>query len=378
MRSLYILIFSLMLPIWIGAGARCEDSADLAIRSAELVKLLGDGRFATREMATTQLIEIGWPAKSSLEAGIVSEDREIRFRSSRILSIIDEMDFQRRLTGFAAGRDDEDNSLPGWESFRERYGGESESRSLFVEMQRAEPDVMRAIAEGPRGVGKKIDARCLILQQKQRMYREAIGLGSVAAFLFAASEDGVTVDLQSGSAICSFCYQQSFTAALESNDKKNILRKMLGRWVERGEDWTAYQCLSLAMRYDLKEGLVPAVKVVKNPANQPYIRQNAVLAIAKLGDESHIELLESLLDDDARCTQQRIKNVTYEAQIRDVALAALLCMTDQDPKEFGFERYQANSTNLFITSTVGFENDAKRQKVFAKWKEFRDSQKDKS
>jgi hypothetical protein len=69
--------------------------------------------------------------------------------------------------------------------------------------------------------------------------------------------------------------------------------------------------------------------------------------------------------------------VTYETQIRDVALAALVIMKKQDAKKFGFDRIQQNTTNVFSTNTVGFENDEKRDKALAKWKEFKSAEKKK-
>jgi hypothetical protein len=75
-----------------------------------------------------------------------------------------------------------------------------------------------------------------------------------------------------------------------------------------------------------------------------------------------------VLDDTARCSAQRINNVTYETQVRDVALAAILIMEDKDPREFGFRRIQRNDTNVFITSTVGFENEDRRSQVFEKYR----------
>lgn len=67
--------------------------------------------------------------------------------------------------------------------------------------------------------------------------------------------------------------------------------------------------------------------------------------------------------------------MTYQTQIRDVALAAVLIMKKQDPKKFGFERIQQHHTSVLVTSTVGFENDEKRNKVIAKWKKFKANEK---
>ena len=61
-----------------------------------LVRQLGDERFATRESATARLIQLGRSVKQALEEGRTNADREIRYRSARILSIIEELDFQRR------------------------------------------------------------------------------------------------------------------------------------------------------------------------------------------------------------------------------------------------------------------------------------------
>jgi HEAT repeat protein len=164
---------------------------------------------------------------------------------------------------------------------------------------------------------------------------------------------------------------------MEDTAKKKFTRELLGGWIKRSDGSTAYQTLSLAMRFDLKEGLVPAVKLLENPGNPASFRQNAIVAIAKLGDDSHTKLLESLLEDESKYTARKINNVNYETQIRDVALAALVIMKKQDPKKFGFDRIQQNPTSVFSTSTVGFENDEKRNKALAKWKEFKSAQKTK-
>lgn len=346
-------------------------AVNMYARAVALVQELGDEQFSIRERATSRLIEMGLPAREALEEGRQHADREIRYRCERILAIVDELDFQRRLAAFAAGRTDGEDDLPGWARFRTLFGDDGEARAFFVEMQKAEPAVLKAVHEGPQGVGRVVDLRCAELQQAQRVSRQQIPLGSIAALLFAAGDKEVHLNFQTGSILCSFCYQPEVDIAMNDSAKKKFARAMLGTWVKRGDGFTAYQTLSLAMRYDLKEGLVPAVKLLENPGNQAYIRQNAILAIAKLGDDSHLKLLESLLEDQSKCTTQRVNNVTYETQLRDVALAALVIMKKQDPKKFGFDRIQQNTTNVFSTNTVGFPNDEARGKALAKWKEFK-------
>ena len=341
--------------------------------AAALVRQLGDERFATRESATARLIQLGRSAKQSLEEGRTNADREIRGRCERILSIVEKLDFQRQLAAFAAGRTDRESDLPGWKRYRSAYGDDAEARALFVEMQKSEPELMRAVEEGVHAVTKTVDFRCIQLQQSQRAGGQAMNLGSIAALLFAMDDEQVTLNFQSAAALCSFCYQPTLANAIEDAGKRRMLRKMLGAWIKRGDGWTGY--LSLAMRYDLKEGLAPAVKVLQNAGDEAYIRQNAILAVAKLGDESHLPSIEALLEDKSKCATQRMHNVTFETQLRDVALAAMLVMKKLDPKEFGFDRLQLNATSVFVTSTVGFENEDKRHVAFAKWNKFRSGEK---
>ncbi len=361
---------------WCRTGSGDDNMAEPEDRFAEcmtLIQQLGDEQFAVRERAMTQLIEIGLPAREALQEGRQHADREIRYRCERIMSMVEELDFQRRLTSFSAGRSD-GHDLPGWERYRERFGDNAEIRALFVEMQEAESELMVAIENGPQGVSRAADTRCLVLQQAQRAGRQSTSLGSITALLFAVSEADVNLSMQTSSMLYTLCRQPTMNDAMSDRAKGKILRKMLGNWIENSQGWASYQTLFLAMQYDLKEGLIPAEKLLKNPGEQPYARQQAILTVTKLGDgkdDKYVELLETLLEDTARCTAHRINNVTYETQLRDVALVAILIMKKQDPKKFGFDRIQMNPSTSFSTSTVGFENDDTRKKVFKKYEEFK-------
>jgi hypothetical protein len=367
-------ILTAALAAWMPVSAADQSAVQAAgepeIPVELLVQMLGDEQFSTRERATSRLIEIGLTAKSALERGSQHPDREIRYRCLRILTIVAELDLQRRLDAFAAGRDDE-HGLPGWDQYRETLGGSAEARAMFVEMQKAEPDIMRAIESGPQAVGKTLALRCVQVQQMQNAARQPVALGTIAAMLFAVSDDKVDVRQESSSALANLCYQPEVQNAMNDSSRRPIVRRLLGDWIKRGDSWAAFQNMSLAMRHDMKEGLVPAKRVLENAANQPYIRQNGILAIAKLGDSSDIPLLEGLLEDQARCATQRIGDKTYETQLRDVALAAILLLEDKDPKDFGFDRIQRNDMNVFVTGTVGFASDELRQQALQKLRDSR-------
>jgi hypothetical protein len=365
-------IFSLAMLVAGGPSAVCEENAveEQATVAERLVQQLGDEQFAVRERATTQLIRMGLPARKALEAGRTHPDREIRFRCERILSIVDELDFQHRLEAFAAGRSD-GRDLPAWRVFRERFGDERGSRELFVEMQEAEQELMRAVDAGPQGVSRAVDERCQKLQMTQRAGGEPVGLGSIVALLFAASDENINLGMQACSVLYTLCRQPTMAEAMNDRDKQQILRPMMGQWIEHSQGWAAYQTLFLAMQYGLDEGLRPALTLLENPGEQAYARQQAILTVAKLGDVSHVPQLEAVLDDQTRCSAYRVNNITYETQIRDVALAAILILRKEDPKKFGFGRIQTNPTTVFATNTVGFENEDRRKQALAKYRQFR-------
>ncbi len=233
---------------------------------------------------------------------------------------------------------------------------------------------MGAVEDGPQVVSRAVDQRCLVLQQTQRIDGEPVTLGSIAALLFAASDQDTNLGMQATSVLYTLCRQPTVGDAMKDRAKQEILGRMLGQWIEHSQGWAAYQTLFLAMQYDLKEGLKPALALLEKPGEQAFARQQAILAVAKLGDQSHAERLDTLLDDPSRCSAHRVNNVTFETQIRDVALVAILILKGQDPKQFGFSRIQENPATVFTTSTVGFENEDRRKQAFAKYRQFQSRQ----
>jgi hypothetical protein len=352
-----------------GADAQQSQAGGVS-DAATLVEQLGAEEFSVRERATGRLIEMGLAAKQAVEAGRTHPDREIRYRCERIFQIVGELDFQRRLTAFTSGRSD-GSDLPGWRQFRDRYGDDGETRGLFVEMQKAESELLQAIENGPQGVGRVAESRTTQLQLLQRRAGEATSLGSIASLLFAAVGEEVNLGLQPSFALVNLCSQPSFIQGMSDPAKNKTLRKMLSEWITQSQGAVAQQSMFLAMRHDMKEGLIPATRILQNPGEQPFVRQTALMTVAKLGDASHAHLLEPALTDTTRISSHRINNVQYETQLRDVALAALLFLKKQDPKQFGFDRIQFNESNVFNYGTVGFENEDQRKQAFAKYDEFK-------
>jgi hypothetical protein len=354
-----------------------------------LIGQLGDESYATREAATEKLLAFGLPTLPWVEAGAKHPDREIRYRCERLRVMLREADLQKRLEDFAADTTGEkDHRLPGWDRFAQLHGEGPESRNLFVEMFRAEPDILKSMPSdptAPRDQKKAADlvaARVFQLQQSLRS-QQSLSLGTVAALLFAATEKDVGLPEHPQQIIYSFCHQQCVREAI-AGSKKDVIRSLLAKYATRGEAGTA-QGLSLAMIYDLEEGLLLARKLLESRgAGQPHLLQMALLAISKMGTADDLSEVEALLGDKTVVMNVQVNNERIECQIRDFALVTMLQLLSKnkealqgtlfekgDIKAFGFERLEANAAQGYASHTVGFTSDAKRKEVFERWEELK-------
>jgi hypothetical protein len=367
----------------------------------DLVRHLGDRSYRAREGATRALTKIGVPAKTELLKALADPDAEIRYRARLVLGDVLELDFKQRLDAFIEDvRGTHDHDLPGWQRFREIVGDDPAARQLFAEIERHESVLMEAAELGGDHAGSAIETRCQQIQESLRIPgRQAerqVPLGTVAALLFVGAENKVPLSMQSAMCVTNFCYQQPFRSAITGGDSSPGLKKLVGRWVQRdfGSDSTAaYQTMMLALTFNVREGVEPALAMLKDGGGNPHMRQYALLVVGKFGGPADIDRLESLLIDSAVCAQQQLaapaaevakndqskaspaKSEIVETQIRDVALAVMIHITGQKLADFGFTRAQPNPTILFNTASLGFANTDEREAALAKWQAWRDEHK---
>lgn len=376
---------SAVIPVWSEEAEIAELDAKAAAEVRTLIEKLGHESYAVREAASDKILTFGLPAMQLVEQGAKNPDREIRYRCERLRVTLREIDLQRRLDAFAADVEGEkDHALPAWNRFEELHGGSAESRQLFVEIFRAEPDVLKALQDDPKRAAEIISARGFHLQLLQQAQQQ-IALGSIAAMVFASAEEGVQLSDPTKQQVLSLCYQQSLRDAMTGGAKEPVVRSLLANYIVRTEGWVASQALNIAMQYDIKEGLEPARKLVKSKgAGQPHLLQMGLLAIAKMGGAEDVDDTQALLDDKTVLMNFNINNQRIECQVRDMALVTTLHLLAKDKekvkgtalekadlKAFGFERLEANTVQVYSPHTIGFASDEKRQAVFKKWEELK-------
>jgi HEAT repeat protein len=128
-----------------------------------------------------------------------------------------------------------------------------------------------------------------------------------------------------------------------------------------GEGSVPHQ-LVLSLRYELDEGLPLAREVINDASHHSFVRQNAILVIAKMGSTNDAKLLTPLLDDDTVCVR------SYDIQIRDVALAALIHLANEDFGNYGMSEIQRESTMVFRLTSLRFKSGALREAAIQAWR----------
>jgi hypothetical protein len=344
---------------------------------------LGSASFAEREQATRQLTRLGIVTKEALTAAAADPDRELRARARDILATVRQSDFRDRLEAFSADYDGRrKQTLPGWERFAQVFGPGHQARQLFVEMQRDEPALLEAYAEGGRAADAALQARCqeLLEQLTHATPRETLfSVGTAATLLLVGSADDVRVDEQLGIQLYSWMiYQPSFSKIARGGPWSGMLKKLLGMWIVKDSGSTATaQNLVLAASYELKsEGLHLAEKVLSGNADNPQLRQFALLAIGRFGDRKHIPLVEKFLADATACGAIQANNppLQVELQIRDVVLAVLIHLTDQRVADYGGVVGHMSPQSVFQVPSLGFPKQPDRDAALARWASWRAEQ----
>jgi hypothetical protein len=350
------------------------DSREISV----LIEQLGDPAYSVRQRATKRLVELGIITQPLLIQALEDDDAEVRSRAGQVLAQVVEADFRLRLEAFKndlEGR--QQHTLPCWGRFSQAFGQDKVSRMLFVEMQLSEPALLEALDSNPKLASELFVMRIQSIRQAlQFPPRDGTGpatisLGTICSLLLVSAADGVTVSDQDAGQLSALFKQSSLQRILHDHVGSVILKKMLGAWiVHNSSSVLAHQNFDLAFTLDLKEGLDLGLKLLANEGRgqPPAIRQDALLAIARFGDHTHIALVEPLLKDADFCSPQQVNDPRQpQSQIRDVALAVLIHLSGQELKAYGLDHVPPHSPTVFQPGMIAFTDPLMRKAALRKW-----------
>jgi hypothetical protein len=144
------------------------------------------------------------------------------------------------------------------------------------------------------------------------------------------------------------------------------------------------QRLSWAGQNKLTEALPLALAVAGRDADYagatPAARAAAVLLVGLVGNREHTAVLERLLEDQTMCARVAVAArpqqalTTVSVQIRDVALVALLQLTEQRPADYGYAFAQRSPDQIYVLSTLFVKTEPERAAALAKWRAWKQAQ----
>ena len=340
---------------------------------AALVRDLGSDKFINREKASRELIGLGIVTRDALLQAATGADAEVRIRARAILAEVRESDFESRLEAFSADYDGSHHrTLPAWDQFSAQFGASRLSRQLFVEMQRYEPDLLESLSKGAKPASEALAERAQTIFDGQR--ESLMSLGTLASMLFVGSTDGVTVDEQAAANLFPYLVQATHQRSSKSPLWPGVLKKLVARWITKdATPTTLHTNLVFAAQLEMKQEALSLATRVLTAASDTNSRQVAILTVGRFGDRSHRAVLEKMLDDSTVCAVVPVEQPPhqFELQIRDLALAIVLLLTDQDLRQYGYLTTQPFGASILQVGSLNFADAAAREaalKKYAAWR----------
>ncbi len=350
-----------------GSARRCTNVHDL-------IRQLGAERFSERESATAELIEAGISVVHDLQQALEHPDREIRRRAKHAIAEIARLDRPRRLALFRRGVPSTQDpalpqfGIPGMDLMFAIAGDTADSRKLLTSALQRDWDFCEAVLQPNPRWTRLVDTKCAELRSHPfRSSGQTPSQGEVVAILLGAVNNPSAISDSTAIAVYSLVSQLDLSSWNQVDTgiwSSPAFRRLIGELIICCDGPTAtYQGLNMSLRFNLPEGLQAAERVLRDSQSLPFVRQYAILAIARFGNPDHVVDLHRLIDDKQVCFSRRttLRHSNFECQVRDLALASMLHLLGRDPRQFGFVHLQRSDSYVFQPHTVGFETDDDRK-----------------
>ena len=346
---------------------------------------LSHDQYSVRQAAMERLLTAGFAARPALLDVADGPDPEVRASARRLVALIDQSEFSRRLAEFAADVDGRRGvTLPGWKEFGELVGRDEAARNLFVEMQREEAPLLTQAFDRPDGF-RGIEwenrlMRLLTLPLLGRRRDAPAPLGSCATLFFLASLDNATISDNTAMYLVQLAQRPPMSDALQPQRGDGAVRRVLSAWLVRcasRRDDVLIGRLSLILAYELVDALPLALDIAGTDpqlaTNSAAQRVTALQVVGRFGSAEHAATLEPLLDDSTQIVPppNAAQRPAYSVEVRDVALATMLHLTGQNLKDYGFMRARRYPATVFDPRSLGMESDERRAAAITQWREWR-------
>jgi len=376
----------------VGTGAVAQEATASPIRftraeprnsqAAELVKQLGANSFDQRQVAESDILRLGLLSKAALLDGLDSTDLHIRRTCRRLLDEVLDADLRKRLGALLADRDGAgQHDLPGWKRFQETIGDDPEARKLYAEMLKTEAGLLESLVAGGEVAASALQLRVRQvrsqLSARTLQQRRLPDISTLAAITFVGSDPAsrgpVANELMS---IIGLYQRKEIADELRDVKSGDVMRRILSQFILSASDARlARQSLQLAMTLQTKEPCLRlALRLLEDaPQQQQQSVAGAISVVGLLGGKDLAGAIVPLLDDERQFGMRIQVGQRPTTQIRDVAAAWLVKLTNQSLDDYGlgvaakwFDSVRSNPAMCFNVTSIKFAGKDDRQACLAK------------
>lgn len=332
------------------------------------IEELASDQFATRERAATRLSELGRDAIFSLrQAAKSSPDPEVRLRTGEIVRQMTSGDMQSKIEDFIAGKDVD---FKGWRIARTLMGDTTAVRELFVGLLTQHPELMESMDGTSRDRAIAVEKVLTTIQNKMFVQREFPNRADTFAILIGLSLDNrVAANASYEGVLLSVLQKEAASRIMKDAQLSVSFKMLLNRWMIQSSLANREDILLVGMAWKLDSTLPLAIQTLVE-SKQPHVIACSMQAIARFGDQRHVELLHELLDDQ-RLTAERpgfIRGKEMQTKLGDVAMVAIAILTRTSTDELGLGKIDSHPTFGFLLSDVGFPVDDPESRTKARAK----------
>jgi hypothetical protein len=375
--------------------------ADTTARATDLVGSLASREYAVRVEATEELRKLGRFALPTLRDALAANSNpEIRLRIEMLLPTATADDLRARVECYLADGDGKyQHDLPGAGVYFTVAGRTTAAEKLFRDMMGSpNRDLIAALDDREADLNRRYLARRAELRLSATGSHTTGGADApnatdLAALLLAESrlpdKPATTVrGVRTVSVFRNSLLQNRVKDALESDTRGDALAAVLTAWMETRDDYlTIYYAVSAMTRADSPLALPAARKQATGEVagGSTTYRGRAIAYIGRFGTAADLRILEKLFDDRGPSGTVFLGGAPRKRtviQVRDLALAMALLLTEQEPEDYGItNRYAATAkptvTQKYMYSAYYFDAedddkaDEKRDaalKKYAAWK----------